>query len=306
MRIKLLVLTFIFLFFGVKPAFASSVVINEIMYDLEGSDTDREWVELLNTGPDVDLTNWRFEESGTQHTLTLKQGSAVISNQQYAVIVDDFSKFLQDHPNFSGTVFDSSFSLSNTGENLKLRDAANGSVIDEVNYTSTTGANGDGNSLQRKPDANWIASLPTPNSPNANDSTPSPTPTPSLTPTPTPIPTSTPSPTQTPKPSPSPSISKKTTNQTVTQSPAPSPTTTPSVTFVKNSLQKNSTPINYRIASVAGTSSSATPAATLQIKGKKQTNYFWIGIILIFAGISSVGYIYLRNANIYYKFRKRN
>ncbi|QQG43548.1 MAG: hypothetical protein HYW45_00825 [Candidatus Daviesbacteria bacterium] len=138
------------------------------MYDLENSDTGREWVELFNEGTDVDLTNWRFEEGGMQHTLTLKQGNSVMSNGQYVVIVDDYTKFLQDYPGFSGTVFDSTFSLLNTEENLKIRDSSNGNIINEVTYTSSQGASGDGNSLQRKSDGNWIAVSPTPDVQNAS------------------------------------------------------------------------------------------------------------------------------------------
>ncbi|MBI2012815.1 lamin tail domain-containing protein [Candidatus Curtissbacteria bacterium] len=169
------------LFVVVPPTFANvSIVINEIMYDLDGSDSDREWIEIVNIGSDsVDLTSWRFEEAGTQHTLVLKQGSAQLASGQYALIVDNYDKFLQDNPGFSGTVFDSSFSLSNTGENLKLRDAQNGNVINEVTYSSDWGAAGDGYSLQRKPDNSWIAAAPTGGSTNATE------PAPSLQPSPT-------------------------------------------------------------------------------------------------------------------------
>jgi hypothetical protein len=47
----------IFLIFLI-PAFAeASITINEIMYDVEGSDTDREWIELKNNGSDNDAIN---------------------------------------------------------------------------------------------------------------------------------------------------------------------------------------------------------------------------------------------------------
>lgn len=267
------------------------------MYDLEGSDSDREWIELLNTGTDVDLTNWRFEEGVTQHTLTLKQGNAVVSNEQYAVIVDDYTQFLQDHPDFSGTVFDSSFSLSNTGENLKLRDTANGNIIDEINYSTALGAAGDNNSLQRKSDGSWIAAFPTPGSQNASDPPP--------TPSPTPPPTPTPSPTPTPIKTPSPTATLKKT-ATLTNTPTPTPKNTPisSSNKTENSpLPKNSNEINYRIASIAAVSTSATPEAKVAVKNQKQTNPFlWIGLIFIFAGTVSIGYIYLKkNGKIHFK-----
>lgn len=312
MRSKLLILVLLFLFFGAKPVFASSVVINEIMYDLEGSDSHREWIELLNTGTDVDLTNWRFEESGTQHALILKQGNAVVSNERYAMIVDDYTQFLQDHPGFSGTVFDSSFSLSNTGENLKLRDAANGNIIDEVNYTSALGAAGDGNSLQRKSDGNWIAAFPTLGSQNANNPpipipsptpspTPTPTPKPTVKPSPTATPTHTPAPTANPSSTPKPSILPLTVNQAassdqIANSDKPIEFDSPSFAWARRIANSA-----YRLASVAAATTSATPPTQVNIKDQKQTNpIVWAGFVFILIGTSLIGYIYLKkNAKIH-------
>ncbi|MBU2263634.1 lamin tail domain-containing protein, partial [Patescibacteria group bacterium] len=149
------------------PLFASaSVVINEIMYDLEGSDSGREWVEIYNNGSSpVDLTGWKFFEANTNHVLTLVQGNINISGNGFAVIVDNAEKFLVDWPNFSGTLFDSSFSFSNTGESLTLRNADLADV-DTVTYSSDWGANGDGNSLQ-KIDGQWKVGSPTPGAQNS-------------------------------------------------------------------------------------------------------------------------------------------
>jgi len=136
------------------------IIINEIMYDLEGSDDGREWIEIFNTGTsEVDLTNWSFYEKETNHKLTLIRGTATLSANGYAIIADNAEKFLEDHPNYSGTLFDSAFSLSNTREKIAIK---NGDlIIDEVTYESSWGANGDGNSLQ-KFDNQWLAAPPTP------------------------------------------------------------------------------------------------------------------------------------------------
>ncbi|MFH1860600.1 MAG: lamin tail domain-containing protein [bacterium] len=55
---------------------AEGMIINEIMYDPQGSDANCEWVELYNDGlTDVTLsTGWRFFD-GSTHTLTLYQGT---------------------------------------------------------------------------------------------------------------------------------------------------------------------------------------------------------------------------------------
>ncbi|MFA6339080.1 MAG: lamin tail domain-containing protein [Candidatus Paceibacterota bacterium] len=92
------------------------VFINEIMYDLEGSDTDREWIEVCNNGSDpVDISSWKLFESNSNHTLNKIQGDGIISAGGFAIIADNSQKFLVDNPQFSGTLFDSSFSLSNEG-----------------------------------------------------------------------------------------------------------------------------------------------------------------------------------------------
>ena len=147
------------LFLIAYPAYAG-VVISEIMYDLEGADTGREWVEIKNEGPDaVDLTGWKFFEAGINHGLTLIQGSVSISQNSFAIIADNAEKFLLDWPGFSGTLFDSSFSFSNSGETIALRNSELVD-IDKVSYLSDWGAAGDKNSLQ-KVSGEWVASIPT-------------------------------------------------------------------------------------------------------------------------------------------------
>ncbi len=142
--VRLFFLTFLFV-----PAFASAqVAITEIMYDLSGSDTGREWVEIRNSGSEpIDFSKLKFFEANTNHALTLSRGEATTSVGGYAVIADDPTKFMLDWPNFSGTLFGSSFSLSNTGEMIAIKNAAL-ATLDSVTYTSSQGAGGDGNSLQ--------------------------------------------------------------------------------------------------------------------------------------------------------------
>lgn len=214
--IALLFALAVFLFYP-KTVFAQ-VVINEIMYDFEGSDDNHEWIEVKNVGnQSIDVTNWRFEEGGTKHTLTLKQGDINIAGGTYAVIADNTDQFLADYSGFSGTLIDSSFALSNTGEKLTLLETKDGSIVNEVTYSSGWGAAGNGRTLQKKNGEfaegpiggtpggeNEFPFIPTPTS--APTPTPTPTPTPKPTPTtastPTPKPTATPKPTTTPKPAP--------------------------------------------------------------------------------------------------------
>lgn len=146
---------------------SAEVVINEIMYDIPGTDTDREWIEVQNTGAEaVDLSTYKFFEANTNHGLTVSQGSAVIASGGYAVIADVPTNFLADWPGFSGVIFDSSFSLGNTGETLALKNA-DGVEVSSVSYMSEWGAVGDGNSLQ-KASSGFLAAPPTPGAQNAS------------------------------------------------------------------------------------------------------------------------------------------
>jgi hypothetical protein len=150
--------------FTYNAAFAA-VSINEIMYDLEGSDSGREWVEVYNAGSEaVDFSQYKFFESGSNHSLTLVEGDTLVQPGGFAVIVSDLTKFKTDWPGFSGTIFDSSFSLSNTGESLVIKNE-NLEVTSEYSYSSETGAAGDGNSLQ-KMESVWSAASPTPGEEN--------------------------------------------------------------------------------------------------------------------------------------------
>lgn len=131
------------------------------MYDVSGTDTDREWIEVKNEGSTpLDLSLYKFFEANTNHSLAVSQGNQSIPAGGFAVIADKPANFLADNPSFSGALFDSSFSLSNSGEELSIKDAE-GNVTDTVAYDPNIGANGDGNSLQ-KTESGWKALVSTP------------------------------------------------------------------------------------------------------------------------------------------------
>jgi len=142
-----LLTVFIFL---LPTGVSAQVVISEVMYDLaEGGDTGREWIEVFNSGGSaIDLTAWKLFEANTNHGITEISGGSSLASGAYAIIADNAANFLTDHPSYSGQVFDSAFSLNNTGEPLVLRDAELADK-DTVSYTSAMGAAGDGNSLHR-------------------------------------------------------------------------------------------------------------------------------------------------------------
>lgn len=136
------------------------VKINEIMYDAPESDEGKEWIEIKNEDADVvDMSGWKLYESGTDHSLSLVRGGGTLTSGEYAVIADDAAVFLSENPLFSGTLFDSAFALSNNGKTVAIK---NGTlVIDTLSYSSSTGAHGDGRSLQKIDDI-WRAAPGTP------------------------------------------------------------------------------------------------------------------------------------------------
>ena len=134
-------------FLSFIPLVSASVIINEIMYNPSGADADHEWVEIYNNDENINLEDWRFFEANTPHRLSLVQGDdMIISEDEYVIIADNAETFLQDYENYEGTVLDSTFSLSNTGEYIALKDP-DGNIVDEVDYNSSLGANENGMSL---------------------------------------------------------------------------------------------------------------------------------------------------------------
>lgn len=159
----LLILVILFSFSPLQ-SFAA-VSISEVMYDPSGADDGHEWIEVYNSGASFDLSKWKLFEGGTNHGISAYAGGSNVPTGGYAVLVDSPSKFLADWPSFSGQIFDTVFSggLNNTnGETLILRNDSL-SDVDSVTYSSTLGANGDGNSLQ-KVGSSFTASSPTPGS----------------------------------------------------------------------------------------------------------------------------------------------
>lgn len=148
------------------PPEAGAVVINEIMYNPADTDNNHEWIEVWNgTDEAIDLTDWEFTESGGDHGLALASGVIIIDAGGYFVIADDAAQFQIDYPEFSGVLFDSSFSLVNTGETVAVKDAGGG-IVDEVMYDPADGADGTGESLQRTPEDTWEPAEPTPGAKN--------------------------------------------------------------------------------------------------------------------------------------------
>ena len=167
----ILVLVIVVFFFSWGRVVFASLIINEIMYDLPGSDSfggkSREWIEVYN--PDsidvaVDASKWRIYDGSANRTMNGEVNFSIPS-KSYIIFAGDKNNFLIDNPKFSGVVYDAGFtSLNNTGATLKILDQ-DGNVIDAVSYYSSQGGAGDGNSLQKISNS-WTGANPTPGLPN--------------------------------------------------------------------------------------------------------------------------------------------
>ncbi len=134
------------------PSFASAfsgVTITEILYDASGSDVDREWVEVTNLNNEpTDIAKYMLQESTSNHRFSLFTGSSELAAGESAILAKNPASFAAAYPNYDGAVLKAAFSLSNTGETLKLKNASS-TVVDSVTYATSKGAQGDGNSLHR-------------------------------------------------------------------------------------------------------------------------------------------------------------
>lgn len=114
----------------------ASVEITKVFYDAPGADAGKEWIQITNTGPGaVDVGGFRLLEAGVHHKLKVVQGIALLAPGTSAIIADNASQYLADTPGYSGTLFDSAFSLSNDGEMLVLK-TSTGEVAHAYSYTA--------------------------------------------------------------------------------------------------------------------------------------------------------------------------
>ncbi len=240
----------LFLFFPSKLLAAEQdLIVNEIMYDLPGSDTGREWVEVVNIGGEQvtiiggsGTGSWRINDGANRtFSSTATQGDLTIPPGGFAVITQDAGIFLSDYPGFTGTLIQSStLSLNNTAAIVGLRIGSSGALWGEFSYQSGLGGSGDGNSLQKTSDGSIIAALSTPGSTNATVPVPTPTLTPTSTPTPTP--TKVPTPTKTPTVTKSPTATKTLSTSTNADNSKESVTPTSINRRKNNSINIISTP----------------------------------------------------------------
>ncbi|MBI4606252.1 MAG: lamin tail domain-containing protein [Planctomycetes bacterium] len=122
------------------------VSINEVFYNAPAGSTASEFIELFNRGAEpVDLTGWSFTK-GVSFTFP----AGAIPPGGYLVVAADPASLEAAH-GIAGVLGPWSGSLSSSGENIRLADAA-GNVADEVRYFDggrwAQDADGGGSSLE--------------------------------------------------------------------------------------------------------------------------------------------------------------
>ena len=142
-------------------AFGQQILINEVLYNPDGSDDGSEWIELCNPGSEpVSLDSWSIENAGTSWSEVFNISTASLDPGEYLVV------------GYGSASLPGSFSpnLQNGGsasDGLRLVDSS-GAVIDTVLYDSpnsneleddtgstsggTAPSAGSGHSLGRTPD----------------------------------------------------------------------------------------------------------------------------------------------------------
>lgn len=125
---------------------ASALRLNEVMYNPPGSDSNREWIEVYNDETlAVDMSEIRLVENDVNHIISA-YGQSTLEPGEFALITQSPADLLADYPEYSGLLFISSFSLSNSGETLALKNSSF-DIISELAYTDAF-ANGNNRTVE--------------------------------------------------------------------------------------------------------------------------------------------------------------
>jgi hypothetical protein len=122
----------------------AAVIISEIMFEAAGSDDNREWVELYNTGNSpVDISGWRLhdEDAGSQPGSPIPSGT-ILAAKQAIVLIENEAAFLADwgaginyivYPGM-GTSLNMANAPAAPGDEVLMLKNASDVVVDVVDY----------------------------------------------------------------------------------------------------------------------------------------------------------------------------
>jgi len=125
----------------------AQILITEVMYNPEGNDDDREWIEAINLGENINVktgkNGWRIFDGKNR---ILKGENFTWGKNEIIIFVQDINKFLNEYPQVRNKLVEVSFYLKNKEGEIKIIDE-NKNVLAEFKYNSNIGGNNNGYSL---------------------------------------------------------------------------------------------------------------------------------------------------------------
>ncbi len=124
---------------GIMP----KIVINEVMYDPAGSDTENEWLELFNNDSRaINITNWELTDQDGEIDYIFKIGSIpyiILPPQKYLLLHSSVGTDELDFSDGVGNLYMSRISsmLNNDGDDILLMDRG-GLYMDYIAYGKST------------------------------------------------------------------------------------------------------------------------------------------------------------------------
>lgn len=141
---------FLFLLILILPLpLHARILITEVMYNVKGSDNEREWIEVINLGPDIEVktgrNGWKLFD-GKKNRI-LKGENFIFKKGEVLLFVNNRKTFESEYainPNIK--LIECSFVLNNKGGIIKILDE-NKNVLAEFPYDPSLGGNGNNFSL---------------------------------------------------------------------------------------------------------------------------------------------------------------
>lgn len=129
---------------------AIPIVINEIMYKAADSKDMKDWIELTNYGNEsYNIGSWILRDNDNSHSFIIPPNT-IINPQEYIIIAEDTTKFLQYYPRPTKIFGEFDFGFGR-GDQVRLFNAEN-LLIDSVQYGIISpwdsNADGTGQSLE--------------------------------------------------------------------------------------------------------------------------------------------------------------
>ncbi len=125
---------------------SAEIYINEIMYNPEGNDNNKEYIEIFYDEI-INLTNYIIEDKDSQDNLTL----LFYYENNYALIVEEEFNYTDINASIYSAGSTIGNNLNNDNDLIILKDREN-KILDALSYNSKWGADGNNFSLCKLPD----------------------------------------------------------------------------------------------------------------------------------------------------------